>query len=115
MSSCNGRGDCIQQCGCMCYDDEEYEVPSEVCICGHRNHKQLTGGQNTAYEYCKKYVCPYNCQLVECHNFKICGKKYPQHLLDCHNGMCTDCAIMIGRVKFLDKKKNAPFVWKTKT
>ena len=97
MSSCEGRGDCIQQCSCECYDDEEYDIPSEVCSCGHRNHEG----------YCKT-ECIYNCELAECHNYRMCRQKRPQNILDCHNGMCFDCAISFGRIKFLDEKDDCP-------
>lgn len=52
--------------------------------------------------------CSHNCQLVECYNYKICGKKLPQWALNCHNSMCADCAIMIGKIKFLDEKNDCP-------
>lgn len=103
MSLCTGRGSCIQQCGCSCYEDEECEVPSDVCICGHRNHPHLIGGPTECNVYCQK-ECPYNCQLAECHNFRLCQQKRPQQILDVNNGMCSDCAIMIGRIKFLGIK-----------
>jgi hypothetical protein len=107
MSSCEGRGDCIQQCGCGCYDDEDWEIPSIICTCGHRNHTKLIGGDSECDTYCKS-ECPHNCELVECHNYKMCGQKRPQKLLDSHNGMCMDCAVSIGKIKFLDKKDDCP-------
>lgn len=107
MSSCEGRGDCIQQCCCICFDDEEGDIDSEFCSCGHRNHTKLIGGNGECQIYCKE-ECPHNCELVECHNYRMCGQKRPQKLLDCDNGMCKDCAIMIGRIKFLDDKGDCP-------
>lgn len=98
MLSCEGCGDCIQQCGCECYDDEECDIPSEVCNCGHRNHEG----------YCSITICPHKCKLVECHNYRLCGQKCPQKLLNSHNGMCMDCAIMIGRIKFLNENGHCP-------
>ena len=56
MESCNGRGSCIQQCSFSCYEDEDCEVPSEVCSCGHRNHTYLIGGTTECDVYCKKNV-----------------------------------------------------------
>lgn len=105
MASCHGRGDCIQQCVCSCYDDED--VSSEVCTCGHRNHTKFIGGGSEYEIYCKT-ACTHNCELIECNNFRMCGQKRPQLLLDSHNGMCMDCAIMIGRIKFLDEKGDCP-------
>ena len=113
MSLCNGRGSCIQQCVCTCYEDEECEVPSEVCSCGHRNHTHLIGGKTDTDIYCQK-ECPHKCQLIECYNFRLCGKKYPQQILDCHNGMCIGCSIMIGKVKFLDVKDDCPICMENK-
>lgn len=103
MSSCNGRGDCIQQCGCGCYDDEECNITSEICTCRHRNHTKLIGGDSECDIYCKS-ECLHSCELVECHNYKMCGQKRPQNILDCDNGMCKDCAIMIGKIRFLNEK-----------
>ena len=99
MLSCRGRGSCIQQCICEC-DDEE-------CSCCHRNHIKLIGGDSVYQKYCN-ISCPHKCELVECHNYRMCGQKRPQILLDCNNGMCNDCAIMIGRIKFLDEKDDCP-------
>lgn len=113
MSSCKGRGSCFQQCSCGCYEDEEYEIPSVECNCGHRNHTHILGGNTECDIYCQT-ECPYKCKLVECHNFRLCGKKYPQELLDCHNGMCSDCAIMLGKIKFLDIKDDCPVCMENK-
>ena len=113
MSSCIGRGSCIQQCSCICFDDEVYEVPSEICTCGHRNHKHLIGGTTEFDIYCQK-ECSYNCQLVECHNFRLCGIKKPQEILDYHNGMCSNCAILLGKLKILDIKDDCPICMENK-
>ena len=111
--SCSGRGECITQCCCSCYDDEDCDILSEICTCGHRNHVQMTGGITECDIYCR-VSCEYNCQLVECHNFKLCGQKRPLHILDCHNGMCADCAVMIGKIKFIDKKDDCPICMENK-
>jgi hypothetical protein len=104
---CQGRGECISQCVCVCYEDEEFDIPSVVCSCGHRNHDKIIGGDSECYIFCKT-ECPYNCQLVECHNFKLCGKKLPQQDLDCYKGMCSDCRINIGKIQFLGEKDDCP-------
>lgn len=95
-SNCEGRGDCIKQCSCDCYD-EESNIPSEDCSCGHRNH---SGYCNTE--------CRHKCELIECHNYRICGEKRPQYILDCHNGMCIDCMLLIGKINFLNEKDDCP-------
>lgn len=106
-NGCEGRGECLQQCSCGCYDDEEYEIPSAICTCGHRGHAKLIGGTTECDVYCKN-DCPHNCDLVECHNFRMCGQKRPKWLLYCHNGMCMDCKLSIGKIKFLDVKDDCP-------
>lgn len=30
-------------CCCFCYDDEEHNIPSEICRCGHREHWNSIG------------------------------------------------------------------------
>jgi hypothetical protein len=44
----------------------------------------------------------------------MCGQKRPQWLLDYDYGMCKDCAIMIGRIKFLDEKDDCPICMENK-
>jgi hypothetical protein len=111
MSSCDGTGLCFQQCYCICYEDND--TPSEECRCGHRNHTHIIGGNRETDIYCQK-ECSYKCKLIECHNFKLCGKKYPQRVLNCHNGMCIDCAIMLGKITFLDVKDDCPICMENK-
>jgi len=100
MSSCNGSGECLHQCICDCNDHEN-------CSCEHRNCDKIIGGDSEFDIYCKS-DCNHNCTLVECHNYRMCRQLRPQWLLNCDNGMCKDCAIMIGRIKFLDKKDTCP-------
>ncbi len=111
MTSCNGYGECLIQCQCECecyeelckYHDEcecECEWYDEcqcydiillykkICVCGHRSH----GG------YCPSTCC----EPVECRNYKYCNEKNPQMILYCHNGMCMNCAIQMGRHKTSD-------------
>lgn len=69
MNTCTGDG----QCGCECYENDDQEFSNEVCKCAHRNHTTLNGGDT----YCRT-ECSYNCELFECHNFRLCGKKMPK-------------------------------------
>jgi hypothetical protein len=46
--------------------------------------------------------------LIECHNFRLCGQKRPQNILDYHNGMCANCAVSLGKIKFLNIKDDCP-------
>lgn len=94
MSSCNGKGMCIGQAGEECYE-------------GNCDSLHLTSGINQEDLYCRSN-CSHNCQLVECHNFKLCGNKLPQILLDCHNGMCLNCAIEIGKIRFIGEIDDCP-------
>ena len=90
MTDCKGRGYCIEQCFGR----------------GHKNHlKEISGRKE--YDYCKT-ICHHNCQLVECHNFRMCGQRRPQWVLDANNGMCIDCAVHYGKIKFLDVKADCP-------
>lgn len=109
MTDCKGDGSCFEQCCCICFEDDECEVPSELCTCGHREHaNNLLEG-----EYCQ-YECPHGCKLVECHNFRLCGKKEPQWFLNCYHGMCHQCTIMIGKIKFMDTKDDCPICMENK-
>jgi hypothetical protein len=113
MVSCNGDGSCIQQCCCICYEDEECDVPSEVCTCGHRSHIKIIGGNEETDMYCQK-PCQHKCTLVECHNFKLCRKKLPLQILHCYNDMCSTCAVMLGKLTFLDVKDECPICLENK-
>lgn len=107
MSSCNGRGECLQQCCCTCYEDDECNIPSLNCTCGHREHLILHGGPDAEDQYCQR-ECPHNCKLMKCRNYKFCGKKYPQQILDCRNGMCAGCAIQMGRHETTEDIQECP-------
>jgi len=52
--------------------------------------------------------CPHKCKPVECYNFKFCSQKRPRVILNCNNGMCINCAVSLGKIKFLDKKDDCP-------
>lgn len=106
--TCTGDGTCFNQCCCICFEDEACEISSETCVCGHRDHTNLLNG-----EYCQE-KCHHNCNLIECHNFRMCGVKEPHWLLNCNNGMCHECAVMIGRIKFLDIEDECPICLETK-
>jgi hypothetical protein len=95
MSPCDGRGNCIRQCVCTCYDQD---CAQPVCFCGHRTHTKIIGGDRESDIYCKK-PCDKNCELKECTNYRLCKKKCPQVFLDCYNGMCMDCAIRIAKIR----------------
>jgi hypothetical protein len=91
MTSCKGFGECFEQC--------EYN-------CDNQNHTHFNSGEtDTIYS---QNECSHKCVLVECHNYKVCGQKRPAWVLDCHNGMCLDCALMIGKLTFLEQKDDCP-------
>jgi hypothetical protein len=80
MEVCNGDGTCLYQCACECYDENTGQ-PLE-CTCGHRQHDGY---------------CPSECCVpIECRNVAQCLEKAPQRYLNCHNGMCVNCAIQMG-------------------
>ncbi len=82
MSLCNGNGECLNQCECECYNEETDEY-NEVCVCGHREHNGY---------------CPSNCCVpIECRNYKYCNVKQPKWVSFCHNGMCMNCAVQMGK------------------
>lgn len=82
MTSCKGNGECLTQCECECYNEETEEY-DEICVCGHRQHNGY---------------CPSNCcMLVECRNYKYCNVKQPKWVSNCHNGICSWCAVQMGK------------------
>lgn len=111
MSVCQGRGECFQQCCCSCYDDAEYEIPSAICSCGHRNHEKLIGGEGECDIYCQT-DCPHTCVLIECKHYKHCGGKYPEWYLDCHRGKDVNCDMI--PFDFLDEKDECPVCYDEK-
>ena len=91
MISCNGDGECLVQCECECFNENTGEY-AEICVCGHREHNGY---------------CPTNCcSPVKCRNYNFCKEKLPRYVLSCHNGMCMNCAIQMGRHRFADQKGN---------
>ena len=91
MSTCNGYGECLIQCGCECYN-KETDVDDEICVCGHREHNGY---------------CPTNCcVLIECRNYKYCNALLPQQILFCHNGMCVNCAVQMGKHSYTKEVEN---------
>ena len=73
----------------------------------------MIGGNDEYQIYCKR-ECSHNCGLVECYNYKICGQKRPQILLNSHNRMCIDCAILLGKIKSLDETGDCPMCLENK-
>ena len=100
MSTCQGTGECITQCICVCENE---------CLCGHGSCPPLDGG-----DYCKGYYCPHSCQLVECYNYAQCKQKRPKYILDCYMGMCIDCVLHLGKVTLLHVNGLCPICFETK-
>jgi hypothetical protein len=46
--------------------------------------------------YERAFDCPHNCALVKCPNFAVCGSAGPLWVIQCHDGLCADCAVIIG-------------------
>ena len=92
MASCNGNGECLTQCECECYNEETDEY-NEICCCGHREHNGN---------------CPSNCCVpFECRNYKYCNVKQPKWVSFCHNGMCMNCAVQMGKHKYTNEVEDA--------
>ena len=102
MSNCTGRGSCLRQWGCDC---------NEICNC---EVEKLIGGKRECDVWYKHEECPYNCNLIECPNYRYCETKYPQELLDCHNGMCLHCNMSFGKMKYLEEKDDCPVCFENK-
>jgi hypothetical protein len=49
----------------------------------------------------RAFDCPHNCALVKCPNFAVCGSADPQWLVDCHDGLCGDCAVYTGPLQII--------------
>jgi hypothetical protein len=47
--------------------------------------------------FVRAFDCPHNCALVKCPNFAVCEYANPLWLIQCHDGLCGDCAVTIGR------------------
>lgn len=98
--SCRGDCTCLQQCGCECYDpdpkDDEDIMFREVCTCGHREHL----GNCTHNSPC--------CQPVKCSNYDFCHEELPLWVTRCHNGMCINCGISLGRHKITNDIEECP-------
>jgi len=100
MSVCQGRGECFEQCFCFC--------EANPCTCGHARHQKISGGEEFTSKFCQSQKpCQHNCKLVPCNNFTMCKQSRPQRLLDCHNGMCLDCALLYGKLRF-ERKGECP-------
>lgn len=82
MAICSGDGNCLLQCECECYDPTTY-IYDEICSCGHRDHNG----------YCPSECC----NAIKCRNYKYCNKILPKWVIACHNGMCINCAIQMGK------------------
>jgi hypothetical protein len=93
MSNCKEDGSCYKHCACECYDPET-DKDNEICRCGCRSHK---------LKYCRKNPCIYNCELIKCENFDICGISTPKWDTINHPGgvvgLCFECWAYRGKLK----------------
>ena len=104
MSVCQGRGECFRQCICFC--------DVEPCTCAHARHQKVSGGEEFTSKFCHK-VCQHNCKLAPCKNYTLCKQSRPQHLLDCYNGMCLDCAVYYGKLRY-ERRGDCPVCFEPK-
>ena len=52
------------------------------------------------YGYNCKLHCHYRCKPLRCPNYLICEQTFPLWVANCHNGTCSNCAIMNFKLKF---------------
>jgi len=85
MQTCKGNGECFKRCSCTCYDPIT-DVDHDVCTCGCRAHTM---------EFCRAASCKYDCEMVQCKNFGICGYAAPhwyfERFPEGYKGLCFDC------------------------
>jgi hypothetical protein len=95
MNGCSGKGECFEQtCGCKNEgEDQEFDVCDKF---------------DCTIKYSRKDSCLHGCELKECHNYRFCGQKRPQYILNTHGDLCVDCTMMIGKIEFLDVKGDCP-------
>lgn len=74
MSTCSGRGECLQQADF----NQHIWVPS--------------------------FDCSFHCKPIPCPNFILCGRSFPQVYLDCWSGRCLECDMTFGypNLTFID-------------
>ena len=85
----------------------------DVSICGHREHEGYCPTNCCSLVECRNCICghrehegyyPTNCcSLVECRNYKYCKVNGPLWFMNCHNGMCANCAIHMGPHKITNQ------------
>lgn len=90
MSELKCNGSCLIQCW-ECLFTNEY---------GEREH----GCGQCEKGYYKDEICKFNCEPVKCPIFHYCKQWAPQCLLDCHEGFCMQCSVMLYS-KFSKMKK----------
>jgi len=82
--ACQGRGECIKECKCLC--------KTVICGCGHRYHSTIYGQRDIPKGFCR-VQCPHKCELFLCSNFAFCGQKRPEWFLELKQGLCDRCTI----------------------
>ena len=117
MSSCSGDGGCLKYCDCKCYDDEEMEVPSENCRCGHREHRDdhpkfYSGGEENDV-FCRE-DCSHNCELIKCRFYELCNTKAQKYYLNIRDGMCGLCHYKYGTITETDEIADCPICYDDK-
>jgi len=60
--------------------------------------------------------CSHGCELIECKNYKHCGKKRPELFIRIHGGMDYNCASMTydGKITFTDTHQECPVCYDEK-
>lgn len=87
IKKCSGDGSCLIECKCQ-HRSGEFTIKCDgPCVNG----------------YIVSPLCPHNCtpdvlDLVKCPNYEFCGNWGRQQIFACFEGLCSECAIGIGKL-----------------
>jgi hypothetical protein len=72
--------------------------------------------QNSLDSYSKSELisCSYNCKILPCPNFTVCGNSYPEWLLRCHRGLCQNCNMLFKYLVFTENEEECPICFEKK-
>ena len=98
-TDCRGFGECLEPCKCNCnIESDLYEDTHNPCTCGHRPHQG----------YGASFDCMYGCELMECHNYRMCKVILPQYVLNRNRGLCLECVDRFGKLKWQEMSMACP-------
>lgn len=78
----------------ICPHDEDTECLWEGHQCSGNGKCLYRNGLNSFF---RRFPCPFQCEVVRCHNYLLCGIIFPQWVSDRQNkGLCMMCNIHFG-------------------